>query len=95
MGNQTRAAHGTVEGVFASGQGGSTSNYSDAEGFKGEANNFTAQLFVKRGTDLRDRDRLRRSNGDEYRIIGGASWDQVQPQTGHDYGWMVFQMESM
>jgi hypothetical protein len=95
LGNKNRAEHGTIQGVFAWGQGTSTSNYSDIGDFKGEATNFTAQVFVKRGTDLKNRDRVKRANGDEYRVIGDVSWDQLQPQTGHDFGWAVFQMEAM
>ena len=95
MGNVNRPIHGTVQGVVAWGQGTGTGRYSDASGFKGEANNFTAQLFVPRGTDLANRDRIKRGNGDQYRIIGNAAWDQPHPMTGHDFGWTVFQMESM
>lgn len=95
MGNTNRAEHGTIQGVFAWGQGASTGRHSASSGFKGEDSDFTGQVFVKRGTDLKDKDRLKRANGDEYRVIGNASWDQLQPQTGHDFGYMVFQVEAL
>lgn len=94
-GNPHKSEHGTVTGIFAWGPGKSTNKYTSSQGFRGESNSLTAQLYVPRGSDLKDKDRIRRANGQEYAVVGAAAWDQGHPFDGFDFGWMVFQVEGM
>ena len=89
-GNSHKAVSGTVEGVFAWGK------YARAgQDGRGESSQLKAELYVKRGTDLRARDRVVRSNGDAFAVVGGPAWDAIHPFDGFDFGWMIFQLESM
>lgn len=93
-GNPDKQAHGTATGVFAWGPGTSSSKYRRND-THGESVSITAEFYVPRGTDLKARDRIRRTNGEEYTVTGHSLWDQVDPFTGHDFGWTVFQVESI
>lgn len=94
-GNPHKEPHGTVEGVFAWGAGSSSYRAFPDRAGKRESSRVVADLYVPRATDLRARDRIRRANGEEYAVTSRALWDQPQPQTGHDFGWMVFQVEAI
>lgn len=59
-----------------------------------ESATVVAQLMVQRGTDLQARDRIKRSNGETYIVVGHQLWDQVNPISGMDYKWMIFELES-
>lgn len=94
-GNPNKTPHGSVDGVFAWGTGSSSYRaFPDRTG-KREAQRIFADLYVPRGTDLKARDRIKRANGDEYAVISPALWDQPHPMTGHNFGWMVFQVEAI
>lgn len=90
-GNPNKQDHGTVQGVFSWG----TTQPSTPEGGRGESASTGAELFVAKGTDLRARDRVKRANGDTYRVVGGAQWDQNHPISNRDYKWLVFRVESL
>lgn len=90
-GNPTKQEHGTVQGVLVWG----TTQPSTPVGERGESASTGAELYVAKGTDLRAKDRVKRANGDTYRVIGGAQWDQPHPVTGRDFGWQVFRLESV
>ncbi|AXH67816.1 head-tail adaptor [Mycobacterium phage Bromden] len=94
-GNPNKQVHGTVKGVFAWGPGTSTNKFGRDRNFKGESSSLTAELYVKRGADLKARDRIERANGEQYSVVGHASWDQGHPFDGFDFGYMVFQVEAV
>lgn len=94
-GNPTKAPHGSVSGVFAWGTGSSSYRAFPDHAGKRESTRAIADLYVPRGTDLTARDRIKRANRDEYVVVGNPLWDQPHPVTGHNFGWMVFQVEAI
>lgn len=46
-------------------------------------------LFVPRGSDLKDGDRVT-YQGKTYGVVGDRQWDQNHPSTQHDFGYMEF-----
>lgn len=52
----------------------------------------SGQLYVYRGTDVRDGDRVVLPEGD-FGVNGPKQLDYVQPMDGHDFGVMRFQIE--
>lgn len=87
MSKRTTDATHSVEGVFSWGR-----YRSDWDGRESAAT--TTELYVERGADVKARDRIARTNGEKYVVVGHPMWDQGQPQTGHDFGYMVVQLES-
>lgn len=93
-GNPNKAAHGSVEGVFAWGtRGGATTRARRDESMKGESVALQVEFYVERGVDLRARDRIKRGNGQVFSVVAGPLWDQVHPFDGFDFGWAVYQVE--
>jgi len=90
-GNPNKQDHGTVQGVFAWG----TTQPTTPVGGRGEDVRTGAELWTPKGTDLRAKDRVKRANGDTYRVVGRAQWDQLHPSTGRDFRWIAYQLESM
>lgn len=90
-GNPDKSENGTVLGVLFWG----TTASSDPPGGRGENARTVAELFVPRDADLKERDRVKRPNGDTYRVVGGAQWNQNHPITNRDFGWMVYRLEAM
>jgi len=90
-GNPAKQEHGTVTGVLSWG----TVNPSTPVGGRGESASTTADLFVPKDTDLRAKDRVKRANGDTYRVVGGAQWDQSHPLSGRRFGWVMYRLEAM
>lgn len=88
-GNVSKDAHGQVGVVFA---WGTPSRSSDE---RVESAEFSAQVFAPKGTDLRARDRIQRSNGERYSVVGHPQWDEPSELEVFDYAWVVFQVESM
>ncbi|SHT52912.1 Uncharacterised protein [Mycobacteroides abscessus subsp. abscessus] len=93
-GNPNKTPHGTAQVVFAWGSGKQSGRFRGTRSGRDEATVITAELFVARGTDLKARDRIVRSNGEKYAVVGHQMWDQVEPLSGYDFGWMSFQVES-
>lgn len=52
----------------------------------------SGELYVPRGSDLRAGDRLTFS-ARKYELMGVANWDQDQPFTGDDFGWVAFKIQ--
>ncbi|OMC55375.1 hypothetical protein A5747_13360 [Mycobacterium sp. IS-836] len=93
MSNRVNTTH-TVEGFFGWGYGArGTGRYRFDLDHK-ESATVTAQLWVKRGSDVKPRDRILRSNGQEYAVVGHSMWDQDSPITGRDFGYTLFQVVS-
>lgn len=85
-GNPNKQDHGTVQGVFAWG----TTQPTTPVGGRGEDASTGADLFVPTGTDLRARDRVKRVNGDTYRIVGQVQWDHPHPMTNRTSKWVAY-----
>lgn len=90
-GNPTKDVYGTVTGVLSP----ETQQPSTPVGGRGENASAGAGLWVVKGTDLKARDRIKRANGDAYRVVGGAQWDQNHPVTNRNFGWVVFNLEKL
>lgn len=89
FGNPNKDARGTVKGVFAWGP------VRRDRRLKGESSSAAAELYVRRGADLKARDRVERANGEQYMVIGNPLWDQGHAFDGFDFGYMVFQVEAV
>lgn len=89
-GNPNKTELGTVQGVFAWG----TTNATVPDGGRGESASTDAELFVPKDADLKAKDRVKRSNGDTYRVVGGPQWDQNHPITNRNFKYVVFRLES-
>ena len=90
-GNPNKQDHGTVQGVLAWG----TTQPTTPIGGRGEDASTGAELYVAKGADLKAKDRVKRANGDLYRVIRQAQWDQLHPSTSRDFGWVAYRLESM
>lgn len=91
-GNSSKSEHGTVEGLFAWGPGVTTTRARTNDSLKGESAEAQIEFYAPRGADLKPRDRIRRANGQEFRILAGPMWDQVHPFDGFDFGWALYQV---
>jgi hypothetical protein len=49
----------------------------------------TGELFVRRGSDLKDGDEVPLPQG-SFGVIGGAQFDVDHPMTGHNFGWVKY-----
>lgn len=87
MSNRSNIPH-TVQGFFAWGD-----RFSEDYNHR-ESASISPKLYVRRGSDVKARDRIVRSNGQAYAVIGHSLWDQDSPLTGRDFKWMLFQVES-
>lgn len=55
-----------------------------------------AQVYAVYGTDLRARDRIQRSNGERYMVVGPpAWWKPNMPLEVFGSSWVVFRVEVM
>ena len=61
-------------------------------GGNGKVNHQSGQLYVYRGTDVRDGDRVVLPEGD-FGVVGPKQLDYAHPMNGHDFGVMRFQLE--
>lgn len=91
-GNPNKRSNGTVDGVFAW-----TSKPRGAQFIegRGEMAEIAAELYVERDADLKPRDRIARSNGEQYRVVGHSMWNQDHPMDGFDFGWKIFLVEAI
>lgn len=90
-GNSNKTVHGTVTGALSWG----TTQPASPAGGRGEYASTGAELFVSRDADVRARDRIKRGNGDIFRVVGGAQWDQDHPITQRRFNWVAYQLESV
>lgn len=90
-GNAVKEPHGEVSVAFAWG-GMSRSNGR----FGREDSSETSPLiYVEKGSDLRARDRVQRSNGERYSVVGHPLWEQPNELSVFGRVWVVFQVESL
>jgi hypothetical protein len=94
MANRVNTTH-TVDGFFAWGSGARSSVHFDADYDRRESAAVSTELYVRRGADVRARDRIERFNGEVYSVVGHVLWDQDSPLTGHNFGWAIFNVESV
>ncbi|KPG13838.1 hypothetical protein AN911_00760 [Mycobacteroides immunogenum] len=91
-GKTDKTAVNPVKGVFSWGSGSrSTGRYSTASETRAESAAISPQFYVAADADLQARDRIKRANGEKYRVSGRALWDA---DFGYDWGVKVFQLES-
>ncbi len=84
MGEPNKAAHGTIEGLIGWGEGNGTGFRQAWSRLRGESNSVSATLFVRKGTDVKVRDRIVRSNGQAF-VVGPILWDQDEPFGGDPF----------
>lgn len=94
MSNRVVTAIGSVEAIFAWGSGARGTGRFGSVAKRDESASITANVYVPRGSDVQARDRLIRNNGEEYAVVGHPLWDQLSPFTGHDFGYMVLQVQA-
>lgn len=94
-GNTNKGSHGSIGVAFAWGTSGkSTGRFTSAED-RQESADITSQVYAVRGTDLRARDRIERSNGERYSVVGHPLWWQPNELEVFGSVWVVFQVEAM
>lgn len=90
---------GTVKGVLVTNWGnGFGISFRGRKGRRDtdETAPHSAELYVRRGvTDLRNRDRLTRADGQTYRVVGDSMWDRDHALSGSSFSWKVYQVESL
>lgn len=88
-GNAHKVPVGSVEVLF--GWGG----VSRVKGRYEESADTSPQVFVRKGSDLMARDRIERSNGERYAVVGHAMWESPAELEVFGGVWVVFQVEAM
>ncbi|GAA2803065.1 hypothetical protein GCM10010533_47060 [Mycolicibacterium pallens] len=88
-GNRTTTGTHTITGAFGWGR------WSRTPGERAESSKGTAELYVSGGTDLQVRDRVTRSTGQIFAVVGGPFWDQAHPLTGYRFDWAVYELEAV
>jgi hypothetical protein len=58
-------------------------------GERGNVYTQTGSVFVPRGSDLQDGDRITHQSK-RFRVIGDPQWDMNQPFTGSDFGYVEY-----
>lgn len=91
-GNPDGKVNGTIQGLIGWG-------FSRGPRFtdlRGESNKVQATLFVRKGTDVKVRDRIVRSDGQKF-VVGPVMWDQDEPFGGDPFldEDVVHQLESV
>lgn len=90
-GNATKTSAGTVDVVFAWGGVSRTMGRFDRQ----ESAEHSPEMYVPAGADVRARDRVERSNGERYSVVGTALWNQPGGVEVFGDVWVVFELESM
>lgn len=95
-GNVIKESHGTVDVAFAWGTSGrSAGRFSSSTDDRQETADITSQVYALKGTDLRSRDRIERSNGERYAVVGHPLWEGPNELEVFGQAWVVFQVEAM
>lgn len=95
MAKRTEVDNGTVQVVWSWGAGRGSGRFKSSGSDRAESTKILADIYVPRGSDVQARDRIVRANGEKYVVVGHALWDSLTAFTGHDFGWIAFQVESM
>jgi hypothetical protein len=92
MGNIAWTDLAAVNVLFWLGSRGSGTRSVTLGGERGPTWTEFGQVFIPRGYDIKSGDRIP-YQGLLYVISGKPSGDQLHPFTGHDFGWMSFNVE--
>lgn len=92
-GNAAKDAAHTVTGIFAWGSSGKATRPGQQDD-RQESSTVTVELYVPRTSDLKQRDRIRRSNGELYEVLGPGAWDQDSPLTGRNFKMKVYHVRA-
>ena len=90
-GNANKSASHTIQGVFGWGTGASTARFQTSNE-RQESATLTTELYVPRGQDLKQRDRIKRADGTWYSVVGHAAWDESNPMTGTDFRFKAYEV---
>lgn len=58
----------------------------------GDATTQTGRIYVERGTDVQDGDKVTLPEGD-FLVTGGPQLDKEHEMTGDDFGWVRYSIE--
>lgn len=94
-GNVNKEPAGVVDVAFAWGASGRSTGRFTSSDDRQESADITSQVYVVKGTDVRARDRIERSNGERYAVIGHPLWWQPNELEVFGNVWVVFQVEAM
>ena len=90
-GNPNKSPNGTVDVVFSSGGVSLSMGRFDRQ----ESSETSPEVFVPKGSDLRARDRIERSNGERYAVLGHPMWWQPNELEVFGRVWVVFSVEAI
>lgn len=96
-GNTNKIKVNAIDVIFGYGPGTSSNRFrsiADAD-IRCESAHVIAELYVKKDVDLKHRDRIERANGEQYSVVGHSLWDDEHPFDGFNFGWKMFQVESL
>ena len=93
-GNAGKGAVHTVEGIFAWGTTGRATSKFAEQSERQESSTISVELYVRRTADVKQRDRLKRSNGQTYEVMGFPTWDADSALTGRDFQWKLLQVRA-
>jgi hypothetical protein len=94
-GNANRTPQAVVDVAFAWGTSGRSTGRYTSSNDRQESADITSQVYVPYGEDVRARDRIERSNGERYSVIGHPLWWQPNELEVFGSRWVVFQVEAM
>lgn len=90
-GNPNKTPNGSVQALFAW----ASMTAENGEFDRQESASVSPQVFVVKGSDVKARDRIERSNGERYAVVGHAMWDQSAEMEVFGQSWIVFQLEAI
>lgn len=90
-GNAVKDAVGTVDVLIAWAQRSASSGRFD----RAESAVVAPEMYVPKGSDVRARDRIERSNGERFAVVGRPVWDGPSEVEVFGGAWMVFHLESI
>lgn len=90
-GNPNKTPSGTVDVVFAWGGMSLSMGRFDRQ----ESAENSSEVYVRRGSDLRARDRIQRANGERYAVVGHGLWDQPGGLEVFGSSWVAFEVEAI
>lgn len=86
-GNPVKVPTGSVGVVFAWG------GVSRSSAERRESAESNPEIYAPAGVDLRARDRIVRSNGQRFAVVGGPLWDQPGGFEVFGSAWVAFEVE--
>lgn len=87
-GNRVTTGTHTITGCLSWG------TWSRTPGQRADTSKGSVELYVRKGADVQHRDRITRADGQVFAVVSPATWDGLNPLTGHDFGWVVYQLDA-